>query len=192
MQFDKAKTFILKKLKSELPSRFTYHCFDHTTDVYNAAKMIGAAEHSGPYEMKLLLTAALYHDSGFVDGSAEHEAKSCEIARRCLPGFDYTSKDIEKVCGMIMATRLPQSPQNLPEQILCDADLDYLGRDDFFPISDLLFEEFKMMGIVANERDWNIIQVKFFENHHYFTRSSQKLRNEKKQQNLDAIKSKIN
>jgi len=90
-----------------------------------------------------------------------------------------------------MATKLPQSPHNHLEEIICDADLDYLGRDDFFAISDRLYEEFLSEGKVQNYDDWNKKQIAFFENHRYFTPTSQTFRNEKKHSNLNIVRSKL-
>ena len=192
MQFDRAKRYILAKLKKELRPQFTYHCFDHTIDVCNAAKIIGTSEGISRHDMKLLLTATLFHDSGFTEGgSNDHEEKSCLIALECLPGFNYAIGDIEKINGMIMATKLPQSPHNHLEEIICDADLDYLGRDDFFAISDRLYEEFLSEGKVQNYDDWNKKQIAFFEGHKFFTNSSISMRNAIKGQNLAIIKMKV-
>ncbi len=192
MQFERAKRYILGKLKNELRPEFTYHCFDHTIDVCNAAKNIGASEGIRQYDMKLLLTATLFHDSGFTEGgSNDHEEKSCLIANQCLPGFNYAIDDLKKIKGMIMATKLPQSPKNWLEEIICDADLDYLGRDDFFAISDRLYEEFLSEGKVQNYDDWNRKQIAFFEGHSFFTNSSIAQRSAKKKQNLAMIKMKV-
>jgi uncharacterized protein len=191
MQFQQAKEFILDKLKKELPKNLTYHTLAHVLDVCNAAENIGILERITKYEMKLLLTAALFHDAGFINDSKLHEEESCKIASQYLPGFGYTVDEIEKVNGIIMATKIPQSPKNHLEEIICDADLDYLGRDDFFGISDSLYTEFTDAGIVSNENDWNKLQVKFFEGHHYFTRAALKLRDPKKRAHLLMIKSKI-
>ena len=92
---------------------------------------------------------------------------------------------------MIMATKIPQSPKNHLEEIICDADLDYLGRDDFFVIGDKLFAELSMYGIIDSENDWNKLQVTFLEKHHYFTKTALKNRKSKKEQHLVLIKSKI-
>ena len=191
MQFKQVKGFILDKLKKELPENLTYHTLAHVLDVYNAAENIGTLERITKYEMKLLLTATLFHDAGFIDGPKCHEEGSCKMASEYLPGFGYTADEIEKVNGIIMATKIPQAPKNHLEEIICDADLDYLGRDDFFGISDTLYTEFTDAGIVNNENDWNKLQVKFFEGHSYFTKASLKLRQQKKDENLIAIKLKI-
>ncbi|BAU53459.1 HD domain-containing protein [Mucilaginibacter gotjawali] len=190
MQFQSAKKFISDKLKRELPAHFTYHSYDHVMDVYQAAENLGKLENITDDDMQLLLTAALFHDSGFIEGATNHEEGSCRIAQLYLPNFDFNTCDIEKICGMIMATRLPQTPKNLLEQILADADLDYLGRDDFFKISDLLYNEFVDAGVVKNIGEWNKLQVLFFERHHYFTNAAINLRQDKKQAHLLILRSK--
>jgi len=191
MQFEQAKSFILDKLQRELPGYLSYHTIEHVLDVYGAAKTLGRMENLSENDLLLLLTAALFHDAGFTIGIKDHEESSCILAAQYLPGFGYLDNEIEKINGMIIATRLPQLPNNLSEQIICDADLDYLGRNDFFPISDSLYREFLFTGVVSNENDWNKLQVAFFEKHSYFTASAIKLRQQKKQENLMAIKSKI-
>jgi len=161
-------------------------------DVYHAAENLGTQEHISGYEMRLLLTAVLFHDTGFIRGVNGHEEESCRIANQYLPGYGYTIDEIKKINGIIMATKIPQLPKNHLEEIICDADLDYLGRDDFFPISDNLYNEFKENRIVSSENEWNKLQVAFFESHHYFTNTASKLRQGKKQEHLQLIRSKIN
>ncbi len=191
MQFEKVKEFILGKLKKELAENLTYHSLGHIKDVYAAAENLARLEHITGEDLTLLLTAVLFHDSGFIESQKDHERLSCEIAEKYLPEYDYSPEQIKRVCSMIMATQIPQSPKNNLEQIICDADLDYLGRDDFFKIGNTLFSELRMYGILSNEREWNELQVRFLENHHYFTHSAKVLRVEKKAANLLIVKSKI-
>lgn len=191
MQFAQATKFILHKLKNELPKQLSYHSVEHVEDVYNSCKEIGLKEHISPYDMKLLLTAALYHDAGFLRGPEAHEEESCRIAQEQLPDFGYTTEEIDRICGLIMATRIPQSPQNHLEEILADADLDYLGRDDFFTIGDKLFNELRAFGVLSSETEWNRVQVKFLENHHYFTQTAINLRQKQKMEHLAQVKKKL-
>jgi predicted metal-dependent HD superfamily phosphohydrolase len=191
MQFTEAKKFIMNKLKKELPKHLFYHSIEHIKDVYESARAIAKSEKITKVEKDLLLTAALFHDSGFIIDQKEHERLSSEIAEKCLPDFGYTPEQIATIRGMIMATKIPQSPKNHLEQILCDADLDYLGRDDFFIIGDKLFAELSMYGIIDSENDWNKLQVTFLEKHHYFTATAIRNRKAKKEEHLQLIKSKI-
>jgi len=182
---------LLGKLKNELPAHLTYHNIDHTLDVMQAAEFIAGSENVSDMDKELLLTAALFHDSGFLKLRDGHEMQSCNIARNYLPLYGYESTEIETICQLIMATRLPQSPQNRLEEILCDADLGYLGRDDFFTLSDRLFVELKAEGLVKDEVEWNIQQADFIGNHRYFTETSVKLLQAKKENYVELIKSKI-
>ena len=100
----------------------------------------------------------------------------------------FSEEDIKKVCGMIMATKIPQTPNTLLEQIICDADLDYLGRNDFEPISRNLYKEFIVFKIIPEDIIWDHIQIKFFESHHYFTGTSVSKRNKKKLKHLNILK----
>lgn len=191
MQFEKAKKFILTKLRKELPKNLTYHSLGHIKDVYQAAEYLSELENVEGEDLTLLLTAVLFHDSGFLIQQKEHERLGCELASKYLPGFGYSEEQIARINGMIMATRIPQTPLNKLEQIICDADLDYLGRDDFFTIGNHLFDELCMYGIISTENEWNKLQVRFLEGHTYFTKSAIKLRKGLKSAHLKLIKSKI-
>jgi hypothetical protein len=90
--------------------------------------------------------------------------------------------------GMIMATKIPQSPTNPLEEIICDADVDYLGRDDFERISNSLKDEFLVYGVIKSEADWNPLQIRFFEMHAYFTETCKTNRAANKKLHLDQLK----
>ncbi len=183
-----AEIYILSKLRQGLPKERTYHSFSHTLDVYRTVVAIAAEEGVEGEDLDLLRTAALYHDSGFLVQDLEHEEASCKLAREALPQFGYTHEQIERVCVLIMATKIPQQPQDLLGRILCDADLDYLGRADFFRIGSTLYKEFKHYGVLDNERDWNELQVRFLEKHKYFTDTSRTMREPVKLAHIQQVK----
>jgi HD superfamily phosphodiesterase len=190
MNFPAAQKFILKKMEEELPGHLFYHGLHHTRDVFSAAVLIAKEEGiTSATELSLIKTASLYHDSGFTIDYQNHEESGCDLARKTLPEFGFTPDEIEIVCGMIMATKIPQSPKNKLEEILCDADLDYLGRDDFYEIGDTLFSELKFYNKVKDEQQWNKIQVSFLNSHQYYTNFGKTYREEQKQVYLrDLIK----
>jgi uncharacterized protein len=188
MEFQKAKTYINKRLAKELPKHLSYHSVAHVKDVYTAAERLAKSEGVKGEELTLLLTAVMFHDCGFMVASKEHEKIGCDIARESLPQFGYSPEQIERICGMIMATRIPQTPHNLLEQIIADADLDYLGRDDFFKIGNKLFSELQMYGIIQTEDEWNALQIKFLDQHHYFTKTAIETRKDQKDQYVAILK----
>ncbi len=189
MNFHLAKIYILSRLKDELPSYLRYHDYQHTFDVYEMAIEIAKEEGiDNDEDINLLKTAALFHDSGFLKTYKGHEDEGCKLIREVLPEFDYGDEDIEKICGMIQATKIPQNPRTHLEEILADSDLDYLGRDDFYSISNSLFEEFKSLNLVDSVEEWNRIQVSFLEQHHFFTETNIRKRKAEKDKRLIELK----
>jgi len=191
MQLEQAGNYILTKLSEDLPAHLHYHNVHHTNDVYKACIQLAGLSGINGDEKKLLLTAALYHDCGFLKTYDEHELVSCQIARVSLQKYSYTIAEIEQICEMMMATRVPQLPMGLLGQILADADLDYLGRDDFFVVSDKLFSELYTLGKVKSIAEWDRIQIDFLENHRYFTDAAMHLRRPKKEEHLKQLKVKL-
>ncbi len=190
--YKKVKLQILEKLKLGLAKNLYYHGLHHTLDVLAEAERIAREENiSGKEDNLLLNVACVYHDSGFLVTYKNHEEAGCKIVSEELPSFGFTRQQIQIICEIIMATKIPQTPHNKLEEIICDADLDYLGRNDFFPISNSLFREVKERGWVDNERDWNIKQVAFFKAHHYFTPTNKNLREKEKQKHLEMIEAMI-
>jgi predicted metal-dependent HD superfamily phosphohydrolase len=180
---------VLDKLRNGLPEKLTYHNIAHTQDVLQQAVEIAEKEGvKDPEHLLLLKASVLYHDTGFIYTYNGHEEKSCQIAAEELPAFGFTDAQIARVCSLIQATKVPQNPQSLLEKIICDADLDYLGRDDFFEIAGNLYTEFLDQCIVTCYREWNMLQIRFLENHTYFTQTSLERRQSKKLSYLQAIK----
>lgn len=179
---------MLKILKEELPPELTYHSYEHTLDVLQATELIAKGEKISDEEIILLKTAAVFHDMGYIYSRENHEEKSCIIARKILSSEGVSREIIDKICELIMATVVPQNPKDKLGQIICDADLDYLGREDYFPISNNVYKEFKHFGILKNQDEWKKMQVKFIESHSYFTKTANELRNAKKEENLKKIK----
>jgi predicted metal-dependent HD superfamily phosphohydrolase len=176
MDHQAAKTFIVEKLRQELSEALTYHGLHHTLDVLQTVEELCYLENIEPYETILVKTAALFHDAGFMVSAQDHEQYSCKIASHYLPDFGYSPEEIRRINEMIMATRIPQSPQDKLGQLLCDADLDYLGRDDFYRIGDSLYQELKTRAVVQETSAWMDIQIDFLEQHSFFTETNKRRR----------------
>ena len=89
---------------------------------------------------------------------------------------------------MIMATKIPQQAHDRLSEVLCDADLDYLGREDFFLVGERLYQEMKAHGGLSNRREWNLLQEEFISKHSFFTETSRALREPKKQEHLEWVR----
>jgi uncharacterized protein len=188
MRFAEARAYILERLKRELAADLYYHGIHHTMDVCNAVDELAEAENLKGESLTLLRTAALFHDSGFLKQYLNNEPAAVELARAELPAFDYSADQIEKIASIILSTSIPQKPVSHAAQIMCDADLDYLGRDDFFSISATLMQEWLAYGLISTEEEYNEKQVRFFTQHSYFTKTAIERREQKKQEHLLQIK----
>ena len=191
IQFTDIQEIILDKLEKELPDYLYYHNVKHTVDVVTEVELIGWGEGCTDEEILLLKTAGLFHDVGHTVAYDNHEYHGTVIAREMLPNYNYTPEQIELICSIIMSTKLPPKPTNLLEDIICDSDLDYLGRSDFIPVSNTLFEELKAQNKMGSLNDWNKIQVKFISGHQYFTKTARSLREVNKQLQIERIQSLI-
>jgi predicted metal-dependent HD superfamily phosphohydrolase len=171
-----------------LPHNLYYHGYRHTRDdVFPAAKRLAALAMIDDQEKLLLYTAALYHDSGFLDQYHRNEAIGARLASESLPKFGFNQAQIRVIGQIILATQLPQSPNSHLEAILCDADLDALGRADFFIVSHRLRLELAAYGHPTSVRDWYEEQLIFLRRHRYFTEAARTLRNRGKQKNVEEI-----
>jgi hypothetical protein len=178
---------VCEKLKG-LDPNLTYHDLKHTLDVVKQSRRIALEEGIvNEKDLLLLEVAAFYHDTGFLQTYANHEEAGCKIFLEDSPHYHFTDKDKETVVGLIMATKIPQSPKTGLEKIICDADLDYLGRDDFFEIGDTLRKEFLHFHIVATDKEWEALQLRFLTAHQYFTNDSKKQREPLKQLHLQKL-----
>lgn len=191
IQFVDLQEIILDKLEKELPAYLYYHNVKHTIDVVTEVELIGWAEGVSEEEVLILKTAALFHDAGHTVGYDRHEELGCELARQYLPGYNFSDEQIDRVCELIMATQMPPRPRNLLEKIMCDSDLDYLGRSDFIPVSNTLYKELREQEKIGTLNDWNKLQIKFISGHQYFTETARNLREVNKQKQIERIKSLI-
>jgi uncharacterized protein len=174
-------------LRTQLPGYLTYHTPEHTAHVIQKAEMISHEENINGRHLYLIKVAALFHDIGFIRQAKNHEEISCEICSLKLVRYDFPSDEIESICDMIMATKIPQQPKNLFDKIVADADLEYLGTDQFYPISQTLYHEFKHYDPHLTIERFNDLQINFMRKHHYHTDYCIANREERKQQHLQKL-----
>jgi uncharacterized protein len=185
---DGALRYAYERLTHELDARFEYHNIFHTfEDVMPAALYLADVYDIGAEERDLLRVGVAFHDLGLCEGSDSHEQRGVAHAKQVLPAFGFSPADIEVIAGLILATRLPQTPTNLMEEIIADADLDVLGRDDFLVRNDILFRETANNGEGRSKRDWLAKQIAFLSDHRYFTQAARDRRDAGKRRNMAAL-----
>lgn len=180
---------LLDILEQKLPENLYYHNIKHTIDVVTEVELIGWAEGLSEEQILLLKLAALFHDSGHTVGYHEHEMLGAQIARDILRNYHYPEDQIETVCRLILSTKFPPEPRDILEQVICDSDLDYLGRSDFIPVSNTLFQELKERNMIGTIDEWNQLQLKFIRKHQYHTETARNLREVNKQSQIERLES---
>ena len=173
----------LTEIARESMPKLPYHNFAHAIDVYSTASTLALLSRVEYEERFLLRTAALLHDIIVVPGSKENEERSAEFAKNYLPSLGYSSEQIDRVSGLILATKMPQKPRNYLEEVICDADLDNLGRADFLELGEKVRQE---ANLPAGEK-WNQGLLGFLRGHQYHTDIARILRNAGKAVNIQRL-----
>lgn len=188
MKYNALKKYFLDRLERKLSPNLSYHGIHHTKDVLDVCEGYISRYNIKKEEAELLRIGAILHDAGFLETYQNHEEKGVEIATDSLPYFGYSTDQIKVISGLILATKVPQQPKTFLEKIICDADLDYLGRDDFYPIAETLFIELQHYIGLDDRNKWNEVQVKFLSSHNYHTDWAREMRSAKKKGYIEEIK----
>ena len=188
--------YIRALFKDELPDGIKYHDADHTLHptkgVVAAANSIAIAENISEHDRELLVAAAYFHDTGFIREYDKNEPIAARMAGRILKLIGFKPDEIQKIQKMILATDLAVKPQTHVEKILCDADLDHFGREDFFELDGKLREGRRIRGLdVSDDAKWYKGTLAVITNHQYYTESQTKLREKKKQKNIKMLLDKL-
>lgn len=181
----KTELFVSSLFREKLSSKLIYHNFAHTLDVVEHTKKFGKKSGLSDDEMEIVTVAAWLHDTGYADTYNGHEERGKEIASEFLKENNYPQDKLQKVLACIEATKVPQNPQNLMQEVICDADLAHLGLPDFFEYSDLLKTEWETLGIKnLDEAEWHKMSVELLSSHKYFTSYARKKYEQQQSANL--------
>jgi len=191
--YKSARQYALERLERELPASLIYHSVAHTRDdVVPAAERLASLHGIEGEDRVLLLSAAWFHDLGYIEQRDGHEAVSIRIAGQVLPHLGYNQEQVRTILSIIQATKIPQSPTTLLQEIIADADLDVLGReDDFWRLDQALRSELAFFGSSFTDEEWYARQLAFLLGHSYFTAVAKTLRDIGKQRNIQEIRKRI-
>ncbi len=188
-----AETFIRDHFKVHIPQEYVYHNYGHTLDIVEECRIIGTGSGMSDDQLTALHLGALFHDSGYKKDGVGHENHSIVIFKQWVEKLGYPQEQIEVVSGCIAATKIPQMPKNKVEQIMCDADLAYLGQETFMHRSNLLRQEWKVTrGQEFGDRDWFELQVRFLTGHVFHTDFAKQNYGIKKLDNLEGVRRILN
>ncbi|HVA82581.1 MAG TPA: HD domain-containing protein [Candidatus Aquilonibacter sp.] len=175
-------------LTSSWADQLLYHNIFHTMDVYMCAVMYGELERLDQHKRELLAAAAVFHDLGFIRQYKANEPYGAKIAEAIGKRFEYTEDELKIMGEVIMDTTMPQQPRSHLGKIICDCDLDNLGRPDFFFKGHLVRLELAIFDKkIMPDLAWLEFQQKFLKSHRYFTKAAALMRGEVKKKNLETV-----
>jgi predicted metal-dependent HD superfamily phosphohydrolase len=189
---DQTRKFVVELMTNKLPEQYVYHNLQHTLDVVSAAEEIAIHSNLETEQIEVVMAAAYLHDIGYIKNNEQHEDHSITLSREFLDQLGANKKYIEDVIGCIEATKLPQNPKNLPQQVLCDADLYHLSSGHYFEKAELLRAEFSTIEKEdISESEWLDMSTVFIDNHQYFTEYGKLILGPRKAKILKKIKKRL-
>lgn len=189
---EEAISYARQCMEEKLVPELTYHNLKHTFEHVMPAAMELAEKHGvGGTDQALLAVAVAFHDMGWIIQGKGHERISAMMARQKLPEFGFTEDQINKITDLILATQLPHRPRYLLEEILIDADMAVLSRDDFWQCHDELRAEMEVLGKPLSDVDWYRSQLTFLEDHRYFTDVAVEDREQAKREHMQELRRRL-
>src|SRR6187402_496908 len=185
------KQYVLHYFESHHDPQLIYHDVKHTRDVVANATRIANHYQLSDEDFFVVIAAAWFHDTGYFTDKINHEAAGAQLAAEHLKKLNVHEPVIEKVKGCIMATKMPQNPTGLLQEIVCDADLFHLGTEAFADRSKLMRKEVEISRhIEIDKQAWREKTIELLQSHHYFTDYARLLLNDQYDKNLRKLKSK--
>ncbi len=179
------ETYIVDFFEKNIDAKYVYHDLQHTLNVVSAVEELGRGFNLSEQELELLQIAAWFHDTGYSEGSDGHEERGAMMAANYLRKKDFSEEDIQTIRGCILVTKLPQKPETLLQEIICDADLSHLGKKSYWDRCGRVRQEMVVVNNnIMSEQDWVDFELGFMENHSYFTEVGQKLYNKRKKKHI--------
>lgn len=167
-----------------------YHQYDHALSVMERALYLATMEWCSEDEIEMITIAALFHDTGFIIEYDNNENFWAKIARNYLRTVLYPEEKIKIIQEIILATAPSAKPKNLLEEIIKDADMDNLWREDFFDINEKVKKELEVMkNIKIKDPDWHHASLDIVQWHVFYTDTQINERREKLLKNLEELKS---
>jgi predicted metal-dependent HD superfamily phosphohydrolase len=188
-----SRFYVTGLFNNYLPAICKFHNIHHTLNVVQFCHELGEHYRLTKTDMEKLLLAAWFHDTGYCLNMDNHENESVTVVSTFLDSHNLTEKYMTSVKNLILATKRSDEPVTLAEQIICDADTQHLGAEDYFKWSMLLKEEFQLKNSQElSAKEWNHMNICFFNSHRYFTEYAQRMWGEQKLKNLDQLKGENN
>jgi len=180
-----AEKHVRKIFKTEVNPAYAYHNLQHTLEVVRSVRKMAKKAELSAAHLEILELAALFHDLGYCQGHEDHEAKGALLLGAFLRQNNYSESSISVIQSCIQSTKVDVAPDGRLEQMLCDADLHYLGTRMFFERGEVLRKEWEnTLDLIYDEPEWLRINYEFLAQHRFYTPEAIKLYGPTKKTNM--------
>ena len=175
-------------LAENLDKHYTYHNAEHSREVCSAVREFLHYFDTTPENSRALILAAVFHDFGYLVRSQNNEALALPYMQEFGKRFALPEQLLTRANDLILETVYPYAPHTREGMLLCDADIEYIGRSCFFSKAQLFRQELSGENIHFSDRDFMLLEIKFLEENSFFTPVCQKLRSAGRLQNLQQLR----
>jgi predicted metal-dependent HD superfamily phosphohydrolase len=188
----RTETYVTALFAERLPAWAAYHDLTHTLEVVEGVGEVGTGSGLDAVQMAVVTLAAWFHDTGYMEGAEDHEERSVVLAGEFLRAHGYPEERIAEVIGCIRATKVPQKPVTLLEQVVCDSDILHIGQDDALLKSALLRQEMEARtGEKFTDEAWLKKNIDFMSCCKFHTPYAHEKYGERRLQNVEELKSRL-
>ncbi len=186
---EKTESYLADFFQKNIAAEYVYHDWQHTENVVEAVRELGIGIGLDEKQLEVLQIAAWFHDSGYDKGADNHEERGCEHAQAFLSQHNFNPDTIATVKRLILATKVPYQPQDILEEVICDADLSHLGKKIYWDRCGRVRQELLMTkSVVMSEQEWVDFELDFLNRHRYYTTIAEDLYNERKLKHIKQLR----
>ncbi|MCX6325551.1 MAG: triple tyrosine motif-containing protein [Bacteroidia bacterium] len=166
---------ITKMFDDEAPPNLYFHNSSLVKNISNQVDLLSTAENLQDEEFINLKLASVFLLTGFITDYEKPMEASLRLVEEILPIYGFNQENIEST-KKIIRNSFTDNQESLSDNILHDARYDYLGRVDFFKLTDKLLRERTEYGKHSDSKTWIELQRKQLSGHVFITNTAKFLR----------------
>jgi adenylate cyclase len=177
----------LKRMEEELPQILHFHNVKYCIGLLTQCDLLSNSERLTEENLLLVRTSALLDCMSYSKGYTDRKKYTYQLCREVLPKFHYSEQQTEKIYRLINMPFLPPAAKSLPEKVLSDARLAFLGRNNFIESVNSLYMEMKFYGQITTRSEFIESLAGLLETFEFYTLTAQKLIEIPVKQQIDTL-----
>lgn len=184
---NEAEEYVKAYFEQHISADYVFHDLEHTAQTVAAARVLAEGHQTSQEDLLLVQLAAWFHDTGYSEGSQDHEERSCRLATQFLKG-KISDAELAVVNNCIRATKIPQTPQDTLGRVICDADLSHLGMESYWDRTGKYRQELIVTRkSILSDQDWVDFELDFMLKHEYHSEVAREMFNKRKAKHVQQL-----